>query len=90
MNRWNGIKVTVINALERSTVMKTSPHAGYKNTGFTKNLHVPSLDAKDFGKGLDPSDGSWTGRVIEDIEDKIVAVVALILDRSHHALATRK
>jgi len=78
------------NAPERRMVIKTSPYAGDEDTVLVMDLHVPGLNAKDLGKGLDSSDGLWTGRMIEDIEDEIVAIAALVSDRSHHILATRK
>jgi len=78
------------NAPERRMVIKTSPYAGDEDTILAMDLHVLGLNAKDLGKGFDSCDGSWTRRVIKDVENEIVAVAALVSNRSHHVLATRK
>lgn len=71
-------------------IIKTSPYAGDEDTVVVMDLHVPGLNTKDLGKGFDSSDGSWTGRMIEDVENEIIAVAAFASNRSHHVLATRK
>jgi len=71
-------------------VIKTSPYAGDEDTVLVMDLHVPCLNAKYLGKGFDSRDGSWARRMIEDVENEIVAVAALVSHRSHHVLATRK
>lgn len=54
------------------------------------DLHVLGLDMESLGKGLDTGDGSWARRVVENVENKVVAVAALVLDGGDQVLATRK